>query len=251
MVMKMTRFLSTVFSTFLLLFGISGQAYSVHADIIINKQVSIRPANMSDLSLTQFTENIGINDDHYLGDDPIIFKILVRNTGPETVRNIVVVDTIPNYLEAHRPTLFGWNPATRTVTYEIAFLHPDQTNDTMIPMKVIANNALPGAPQTYCVTNTARFTATESTGSDTSQFCIEKRPPANTAPAPTSVPRVTQVPQPTASPAAQTPRPSPTPTAGPTNVTQVPSTGPAANALVVGGQILTLITGIAIKRRVS
>jgi hypothetical protein len=243
--MKTTRLLGTVCTVLFLAFSLLSHAKSASAEITIRSQVSIHPAYMGDLSLTYFTDNLGINDVHFLGGESIIFKIIVTNNNPELVTDVTVVDTIPDYLKPHYTELLGWNPTTRTVMYQIPFIDPGGTNETVVPMKIVDNQALPGAAQTFCLTNNVRFTASDSTGSDSSSFCVEKLPPKSTSTSATDstvTPSITQAPQPAA---------TPTPSAMPTNLTQIPNTGPQAGVLLIGGQILTLITGIVVKRRAT
>ena len=249
--MKKVRALNTLFALLLVASTLLGQAKPAFADLVLQSQVSIRPANMSDLSLTSFTDNLTSANEHYVGDDPIIFKILVTNTGAEVMKNITVTDTIPDYLMPHRPGMSGWNETSRTVTYQIDFLSPNKFHDYMIPMKVLANDDIPGAPRTMCLTNSAQITSGSSNARDASTFCVEKLPPTN--PATTVTPAAAQ-------PATAQPSPTVVPTTTPTatseahiepTITQIPSTGPEAGALMIGLELLALGTGVVLKRRVS
>lgn len=258
--MNKRRFSSLITTTAITLFILLGLAKSASAALTVDTFVSARPANMSDLSLSRFVDTLSTNDEHYLAIDPVIFKITVRNTGTETVREISVVDTVPTYLGPHPIGLPGWNEANRTVAYQIPYLVANQSNDYLIPMKIFSNADLPGNPFTVtCVTNSVQATGGGQIANDTSQFCIEKRPPTGPSSTPAPEPKATTAPQaspttvPTATPSAQATQPSatPTPTTGPINVTTVPNTGPSAGILVAGFELATLGIGIAIKRRFS
>lgn len=250
--MKKYRALSTLFALLLVASILLGQAKPALADLVLTSFVSIRPANMSDLSLTSFTDSLTSTNEHYIGDDPIIFKILVTNTGTAVVKNITVTNTIPDYLIPHRPELNGWSPTSKTVTYQIDYLYPNKFNDHMIPMKVIPNDDIPGAPRTICVDNSAQVTSGGSNSRDSSTFCMEKLPPTNPpAATPTTAPIAATQPSPTA-----TAIPSATPIATAEarvepNITHIPSTGPEAGPLMVGLEFLALGTGFILKRRAS
>lgn len=245
--MKNTRFLSMVFSAFLAISA--ALIFPIHASaaLIIDTDVSIRPANISDLSRTNFTENLGPADERYLGGEHIIFRVKVTNSGPDLIREINITNNLPQYLDVHETKPLNWDSSQRTTKYYIEYLDPGFSIDYFIPMKIAPNDSLPGAPySTFC--NTVQTTATSMSGSanDSTSFCVEKRPPTN--PSPTA-----SQPEPTQRPAITTATTTPSPTSSPAQtmpqVTQTPNTGPGAGILLAGMQVAMLGIGIALKRQ--
>lgn len=258
--MKMARVLSTIFlASFLSFLG----AQTASAALTINTQVSVRPANMSDLSLTQFVDSLNESNSHYLGDDPIIFKLHITNTGSESLLNVGIVGRPPTYLIPPQNGLLGWDANTHTVVAGLPILGPNQSYDFLYPMRVVSNSDLPGnPPNTFCVTSAGEVAARgTASASDDTQFCIEKVPAVPGSPTPTpgtnqarQQPTATPTKKPevqgTATTSTPTPTAKPNPTAAPA-VTEVPRTGPSAGALVGALEFVALGAGIAIRRRVS
>lgn len=212
--------------------------------LLVDKFVSVRPVNMSDFSMSQFADNLTVSDSRYHPEDPIIFKIKVKNTSTKPLTNVKLEDIMSNYLKPHGIGISGWDAASRTVRIDVGDLQPDQEKDYIIPMKVVTAAEISDNAGVFCLVNKARVSADTVTDDDTAQFCIEKIATPTVTASPSSSPAPTAAP--TAGPSA-----TPTPTKPPANVTVVPQTGPQGGILLAIFEVISLGSGIAIKRKFS
>lgn len=122
----------------------------------------------------EYLNNLDSSAVLFTADNLIDFKVRVKNTGDEELKNIEVKDTLPPYV-IFQSGPGSYDSGSRTLTWKIDKLDPDQESTFDIRVKVVPASQLPQGG-TVCVIN--RIDARAETGEyddDSSQFCIETR----------------------------------------------------------------------------
>lgn len=179
-----------------------GQTCITTGNVIINKKV-LNPANNA------FVDSLGINDPKYAPGFIANFKLEITNSKDTNIARVEVKDIFPQYIEfATGPGTF--DSQTKTLTFIVDNLAPNETRTFGIVGRVVAVNQLPVNQEIVCVVNQAIATTNEGAISqDNSQFCIEKKA---TIPAPAAKKGF--------------------PVFSPGNIITTPSTGPESLALL-------------------
>jgi len=138
----------------------------VPVNISVNKTVQ-------DPKSKVYVDNLGNNDTKYSPDQTVNFKIVVTNTGNDTLNDVTVQDALPQYL-----TFTGKNGTydtnSRTATFTIGTLKADESRTIDVQTKVVAANALPNDQGITCVVNRAVAVSHDLTSEDNAQLCIQK-----------------------------------------------------------------------------
>lgn len=144
-----------------------GQNCVTVGNILINKKV-LNPANNT------FVDNLGTNDPKYNPGFVVNFRLEVTNPGTTTINSIEIKDTFPQHVDfSTGPGSFDSN--TKTLTFSLNNLAPNETRTFGVVGKVVDANQLPNNQSIVCVANQAKATTNEGTMSqDNSQFCIQK-----------------------------------------------------------------------------
>jgi uncharacterized repeat protein (TIGR01451 family) len=221
------------------IFG-GGDSCVQEGDLALDKKLKSPTGN-------DFLDNTSINDPKFAPNQPITFRLTVKNTGNRAIENITVTDTLPQYVTFTRgPGQF--DRSTNTVTFTIDKLEAGQSRAVTLEAKIVAANAIPGTTGIACVVNQAKATQGRNTGSDNAEFCLQKS--GQTAAPTQGQPQTpnqgqTQI---------QPPRTNPTPTQ-PMPVYQVPNqqtspkTGPELLALI--GLLPAGAAGLYLRRKTS
>lgn len=134
--------------------------------LIINKTVQ-------DPKTKNFVENLSNTDTRYSPENTVPFKVTVKNTGTVTLSNVVVTDTLPNYLNfVSAPGTY--DSKSKTITIKIDKLNPGEEKTVDINGKLAASSDLPSDPMITCLVNTVSVKANGQGNNDTAQFCVEK-----------------------------------------------------------------------------
>lgn len=221
-------------------------------NITVQKQV-LRPGTTN-----QYVDSLGYNDAKYQPSSPIFFKITITNSTKGTLNNLVVSDLIDtqhefiNFVSAPG----NFNTSTKTLSYKISSLKPNEQSTITIAGRVLDAGSLPkqavicagntvqvtvnnGAPTSaitaYCIQNTSvQAPAPTSSATPVPQQTTKGGIPVNQAFQPTATPMPTQKPQqiitqPTGLPVFT----------GTKDITRTPKSGPEALPLLamipVGG----------------
>lgn len=144
-----------------------GQNCITIGKIVVNKTVQNPQTG-------QFVDNLGTNDPKHSPNQNVTFQISITNTGSTTVPQVVVKDILPGHVTfVSGPGNFDNN--TKTLTFLIFNLNPNETRNFTLQAKVVDINQLPASENITCVVNQAIITATDTSASqDNSQFCIQK-----------------------------------------------------------------------------
>lgn len=181
----MKKFLNTILISGLLLGALSvapsqaladcqaiyggGQVCTTNFSFTIEKMVQ-RPGKGGG----DFVDNLSINDARYSPSDTVNFKILVKNTGTQTIPTITVVDTFPQFINfVSGPGTYDSN--TKTLTFAVNNLGAGQSQTYDVSGKVSDSSLLPSDQGVICLINNAKGTDNNGiTDSRNSQFCVQK-----------------------------------------------------------------------------
>lgn len=126
-----------------------------------------------------FVDHLGLLDPKYRSKQIIIFHILVKNSGEQTLGSVTVKDILPQYVDfMSGPGTY--NPNTRTLEFTVANLVGGTSQQFEVKGRISHPAMLPpenvicptkGNPQPV---NVVEAKADSQTDRDESQFCIEK-----------------------------------------------------------------------------
>lgn len=138
-------------------------------EILIDKQVKRPDRDIFVDNLTEF-------DTKYSPQQQIIFRILVKNTGNDTIDEIQVKDIMPDFVEfVSGPGNFNRNETKNgTLTFYLNNLAPSETREYWVYGKVFESGSLP--ENLICkLQNRAQARASDNRFSeDIAYFCVEK-----------------------------------------------------------------------------
>lgn len=138
-------------------------------EILIDKQVRRADKDIFVDNLTEF-------DTKYSAEQEVVFRILVKNTGDDTIDEIQVKDIMPDFVAfVSGPGSFDKNESKNgTLTFYINNLAPSETREYWIYGKVFAANDLP--ENLICkLQNRAQARASgDRFDEDVAELCVEK-----------------------------------------------------------------------------
>ncbi|MBI4226071.1 hypothetical protein HY612_03060 [Candidatus Roizmanbacteria bacterium] len=156
-----------------------------------------------------YVDNLSPSDPRFAPEQEIFFKIKVKNTSDLKIKNVIVKDFLPDFVDFKEGT-GEFDKATRTLTIDDAGdFEVDEEKLFFIKVKVVEQDELPADQGIVCVVNKAQAFDGGVSDEDTAQFCVEKEV---------------------------------------LGVTAVPSAGPEMGALLLSGELLALSTGMLFKR---
>lgn len=146
-----------------------GQTCVTSENILINKKV-LNP------STNTLVDNLGINDPKYSPGFIVNFRLEVTNTGNTTINRVDVKDVFPQYIEFNSgPGNFDQN--TKTLTFSLDNLAPNETRTSIIVGRVVASNQLPTSGIVCVVNQAIAVTSSNDNSQDNAQLCIENKVP--------------------------------------------------------------------------
>lgn len=147
-----------------------GQTCATSENILINKKV-LNP------STNTLVDNLGINDPKYNPGFIVNFRLEVTNTGNTTINKVDVKDIFPQYIEFNSgPGNFDQN--TKTLTFSLDNLAPNETRVSIIIGKVVTSSQLPTSGIVCVVNQAIAVTSDNDNSQDNAQLCIENKIPA-------------------------------------------------------------------------
>jgi uncharacterized repeat protein (TIGR01451 family) len=144
-----------------------GQTCVSTGNILIDKEV-LNPETQ------KMIDNLGINDAKFVPGSTINFQINLTNTGHADIKHIDVKDVFPQFvLFTNGPGKFDVN--TKTLSFEVANLKPNETRVFTVVGKIVEANRLPIDLGIVCMVNQATAATSDSGMSqDNAQLCIQK-----------------------------------------------------------------------------
>lgn len=134
--------------------------------VLINKSVK-------NPSTGVFVDNLGPADPKYRPLWIVTFRLVVNNSGDDSLDKVTVTDKLPSYID------FMSGPGTydaknKTLTFDVNNLAGGTSQTFEIKAKV-SNVTLPTDKSMVCPVNVVDAAAGSQTDHDESQFCIEKQ----------------------------------------------------------------------------
>ncbi len=135
--------------------------------IVVDKEVKAP-------SQDNWHENLSSEVITFAGENYVEFKIKVKNTGDEELKNIKVIDALPSQI---KPIEYPgeYNEGNHDVTWHIDRLGEGEEKEFYIKAQIKNNDSLEQG-RLFCVNNKAEGRSeTDEYDSDTAQFCIDTR----------------------------------------------------------------------------
>ena len=136
-----------------------------------------------------YVDNLSINDPKYSPSQAVNYKLIVTNTGSETIPQLYVKDVFPQYINFVSGN-GSYDSNSKTLNFTINNLPAGQSIGYVLNAKTADANSMPSDKAVLCVAN--QVTATDTNGatdSDSSNLCIQKQ--AITNPSPQVLPATT------------------------------------------------------------
>ncbi len=122
----------------------------------------------------QWFDNLAADQTVFAAESLIEFKIIVKNTGDKELKNIKLIDYLPEYLN----TVFypgDFNKDNRQISWSFEKLNPGEEKESRIRVQVVKSNQLPNNGR-FCLVNKVEAKTEEGlSDGDTAQFCLETR----------------------------------------------------------------------------
>lgn len=116
----------------------------------------------------EFVENLTINDHKFVAGETVNYKITVKNTGKDTVKDLRITDTLPGQLEFASAKNGKYNNDNRTVTFTVNSLDNGKSAEFIISTKV-KNDVNASCP----INNVTSIDSNGNAAEDTAMICID------------------------------------------------------------------------------
>lgn len=121
-----------------------------------------------------FVDNLGLSDPKYLPQQIVTFQITVKNSGDDTLPNVTVTDTLPQFIDfSSGPGSF--DGSTRTLNFTVSNIAGGTSQTFEVKARVVHVAALPAEKSIICPVNVVDASSNAQKDHDESQFCIEKQ----------------------------------------------------------------------------
>lgn len=114
---------------------------------------------------SEWVDNLSITSHKFQTGDTVRFKLTVKNVGDNTLHNVKVVDTLPNFL---------FFTGTTASEFKMDYLNPDESRDFEVEARVVSESQL--TVDQACDVNVAEANSDEDEhDKDTAQLCVTKK----------------------------------------------------------------------------
>ncbi|OGK25674.1 hypothetical protein A2954_04525 [Candidatus Roizmanbacteria bacterium RIFCSPLOWO2_01_FULL_37_12] len=182
-------------------YGQEEPSFSIMVDKLVTK-----PHSTSD-----FVDNLSPSDERYSPGNDVYFKIKVKNTSDEKLKDVTVRDFLPDFVKLV-DSKGSFNSDTDEITVDAGDLEVDEEKEFVIKVKIVDQDELPSDNGLFCLVNKAQASNDKSSDEDTAQFCVEKKV---------------------------------------LGVSSVPSAGPEQGVALILGQLSALGIGVFLKKKTS
>lgn len=179
--------------------------------IMIDKMVGKPFTTKGGTNSADFVDNLSPSDLRFQPGDEVLFKLKVKNTSDEKLKNVSVTDFLPDFVQ-FVDGKGGFNADSRELTIAVGDLEVDEEKEYIVNVKVMNQEQLPADKGLMCLVNKATASNESVSDDDTAQFCIEKDVQG---------------------------------------ITSVPSAGPEQGIALILGQLSALGLGVFLKRKSS
>lgn len=111
-----------------------------------------------------FVDNLDVTTYKFAPAEDMTFKLNIKNVGDETFSKVYVKDRLPQYLEV----------TSGSLEFEITDLHPGDTVEQEIKIKVVADDRFP-QNTTICEDNFAEVWSEDERDQDTARICLSRK----------------------------------------------------------------------------
>jgi len=208
----MKKVLAILFALFVFVFSASSvfaQYGGETYDYSILIDKTVAIPNSSNTNSNNYVDNLSPSDPRFHAGDDVWFKVRVKNTSDRDLTAVTVKDFVPTYILPLEGP-GAWDLDNRVITWNAGDFTVDEEKTYYLKMRVYDKSMLPADKGLFCITNSVEARNNVSYDDDSSQICIEKTV---------------------------------------SGVTKVPSAGPEMNLFLLAGELLTLGTGIFLKRK--
>ena len=143
-----------------------GAAAAPARQMLIDKKL-LNPQN------NQFVDNLNREQQTFLPDQEITFRVTVTNVVQSELKNLSVTDKLPDVLNFVSSSFGKYDANTKTITLTIESLKVGESKTFEIKTKV--KPAAEIAANVVCQANLARVTAGNMVDEDTANFCVSKQ----------------------------------------------------------------------------
>lgn len=172
--------------TIFLLFIFSPPAFAQYGVAAISSQQAMIEKKILNPQNNQFVDNLNIEQQTFLPNQDVIFRLTVTNTVQSDLKNLSVTDKLPNVLNFVSASFGSFDTNSKIVTLTVDSLKLGETKTFEIRTKVKSANLLPAGAS--CQTNLAKVTVSNMVGEDTSTFCVSQQVLGTTSQMPSTGP---------------------------------------------------------------
>lgn len=153
-----------------------GEVCQKQIKFTIEKQV------MSPTKGGSFVDNLSANDPKFAPGQNVTYKVIVKNTGDNTIKKLDVSDTFPQFV-SFVSGAGNYDQNSRTLNFSITDMPKGKEQDFTIVAKTANDTDLPQDQTVICPVNTVKATEESgNTASSSTQICIQRNVPTNIAP---------------------------------------------------------------------
>jgi uncharacterized repeat protein (TIGR01451 family) len=143
-----------------------GGTICADTNILVDKKVKDPESN-------QYVNNIDQNQTLFSPGDHVFFRVSVTNIGTSTLKNITVMDNLPQFLTVLQ-TPGTYDNSQRRITIPVDSLNSQETKSFDLELILSPVEALSGTSSTFCLSNQAVARVDTHQSNDTTQFCVQK-----------------------------------------------------------------------------
>ncbi len=124
--------------------------------------------------IAQYVDNYAATDPRFAAGQKVFFQIKVKNTSNVTLKNVLVKDILPQYVDpSEGPGTFDAN--TKTISWTYPELKAGEEKIEKVVGVIVDQARMPADKGLFCVSNKSTVKADKAVDEDTAQFCIEKQ----------------------------------------------------------------------------
>ena len=188
-------------------YGEPQPSFSIMIDKMVGKPVNDKGGSADG----NYVDNLSPSDPRYQPGNEVFFKLKVKNTSDEKLKDVTIKDFLPEFVSAIESKFYKISNL-REITIDAGDLEIDEEKEYIVKARLLEQDKLPSDKGLICLVNKAQASNDKSSDEDTAQFCVEKEV---------------------------------------LGVVSVPSAGPEMGILLITGQITMLGLGIALKKKLS
>lgn len=121
----------------------------------------------------QFVDNLNREQNTFLPDQEILFRVTVTNAVQSELKNLLVTDKLPDVLNFVSTSFGNYDAKEKTISFKIDSLKIGESKSIEIKTKIKPANEID--TNVVCQANLARVTTGNMIDEDTANFCVSKQ----------------------------------------------------------------------------